>query len=74
MALSLTSRNLPHFFFREKNRIRKIREKSGYKNPGIFDQILNNIHHFGLISEAKQKFSVIFTNLSIFGIEISETK
>ena len=29
-----------HYFFPGKNRIRKIREKSGYETPGIFGQIL----------------------------------
>ena len=49
MVKILTSLNLPHSFFPGKNRIRKIREKSGYKNPGIFDKILVNTHRNGLI-------------------------
>ena len=63
MAESLTSHKSALSFFPDKNRIRKIREKSGYEIPGIFDQTLVNIHRNGLISVGKQKNSVIFTNL-----------
>ena len=35
MAQSLTPRKSSQFFYREKNRIRKIREKSGYEIPNI---------------------------------------
>ena len=40
---------------REKIRIRKIQEKSQYKNPGIFEQILVISDRNGLICEEKQK-------------------
>ena len=52
VALSLTLPKLAHKKIQGKNRIRKIREKSGYKNPGIFDQILVNIHRNGFIFDA----------------------
>ena len=38
-----------------KNRIWKIREKSGYKNPSIFGQILDILGRNGLICEEKLK-------------------
>ena len=40
MALSLTLPKLAHKKIPGKNRIRKIREKSGFEIPAIFDQIL----------------------------------
>ena len=48
---NLTSPKLPHHFFPGKNRIRKIREKSGTLIPDIFDRILLNAHRKGLIYE-----------------------
>ena len=71
MALDLTSPKLPHDFFPGKNRIRKIREKSGYEIPGYFNQILVNVHRNSLIFEIKQKYFEIFTKFSIFKIETS---
>ena len=55
MGKNLTSRKSAHSFFPGKNRIRKIREKSGYKNPDIFDQILVTLDRNGLICEEKPK-------------------
>ena len=54
MGKSLTSRKSAHSFFPGKNRIRKIREKSGCKNPGNFDQILVTLDRNGLICEENQ--------------------
>ena len=71
MGKNLTSPKLPHDFFQGKNRIRKIREKSGYEIPGYFNQILVNVQRNRLIFEIKQKYFEIFPKLSIFKIEIS---
>ena len=40
MVNSLTSRKSAHCFFPGKNRIRKIREKSGYEISNILGEIL----------------------------------
>ena len=67
MGKSLTSRKSAHSFFPGKNRIRKIREKSGYKNPGIFDQILVNIHKTCYIYEThKMAKSLTSPNLPTY--------
>ena len=47
LAKSLTLHKSAHYFFPGKNRIRKIREKSGYEIPGIFGQILLFEHTLG---------------------------
>ena len=47
MGKNLTSRKSAHSFVPGKNRIRKIREKSGYEIPGIFGQILLFEHTLG---------------------------
>ena len=51
MGKSLTSRKSAHSFFPGKNRIRKIREKSGYKIFDILEQILFYEHTKMLIYE-----------------------
>ena len=61
-------------FISGKNRIRKIREKSGFENPGIFDQIFVTVHRNGLIYEVKQRFFEFFINFDVFKIAISSTK
>ena len=44
MGKSLTSHKSAHYFFLGKNRIQKIREKSGFNILSIFDQILVTVH------------------------------
>ena len=73
MVKNLTSRNLPHFLFREKNRIRKFREKSRYQIPNIFGQILR-------MDSIKYRYMLrygisfeIFTNCGTFKYKISMT-
>ena len=74
MALSLTSHKSPQEKNPGKNRIRKIREKSGYKNQGIFDQILVTVYKNGQIFEEQSFFLEIFTNFDVFKIAISPSK
>ena len=74
MVKILTSLNLPHSFFLGKNRIQKIREKSGSKISGIFDQILVIIYKNGQIFEKQRNFFEIFTNFAVFKIVISQSK
>ena len=74
MVKILTSLNLPHSFFPGKNRIRKIREKSGSEISGIFDQILVIIYKNGQIFEKQQNFFEIFTNFAVYKIVISQSK
>ena len=54
MALNLTLHNLAHEFFPGKNRIRKIREKSGYEILAISDKILLYEHTKMLVYEKWQ--------------------
>ena len=70
MASSLTVRN----FFPGKNRIRKIREKSGYEILAISDQILLYEHTKMLFYEKMLKFFENFNNFDVFEIAISPTK
>ena len=74
MGKSLTSRKSAHSFVPGKNRIRKIREKSGSEKPDIFDQILVNVHRNELIYEVQQRFFGIFNKFDVFKIAISPTK
>ena len=71
MVKILTSLNLPHSFFPGKNRIRKIREKSGSEISGIFDQILVIIYKNGQIFEKQRNFFEIFTNFAVYKTVIS---
>ena len=71
MATEIRTRKYVHWKIPEKNRIRKIREKSGYKIHEIFDQILVIAHRKGLIYEMKPKYFEIFTELINFKIEFS---
>ena len=70
MAESLTLRKSAHCFFPGKNRIRKIREKSGSVISGIFDQILVTVYENGQIFEEQRFFLEIFTNFDVFKIAI----
>ena len=74
MVKILTSLNLPHSFFPGKNRIRKIREKSGSVISGIFDQILVTVYENGQIFEEQRFFLEIFTNFDVSKIAISPSK
>ena len=74
MGKSLTSRKSTHSFVPGKNRIRKIREKSGSENQDIFDQILVNVHSNELIYEVQPRFFGIFNKFDVFKILISPTK
>ena len=80
MVKNLTSRNLPHFLFREKNRIRKFREKSRYQIPNFFGQILrmNSIKYhymvrYGILFEIFTKFST-FVNKIYMSIGMNSYK
>ena len=74
MALSLTLPKLAHKKIPGKNRIRKIREKSGSVISGIFDQILVTVYENGQIFEEQRFFLEIFTNFDVFKIAISPSK
>ena len=74
MVKILTLHNLAHYFFPGKNRIRKIREKSGSVISGIFDQILVTVYENGQIFEEQRFFLEIFTNFDVFKIAISPSK
>ena len=74
MSKSLTSRKSAHSFVPGKNRIRKIREKSGSVISGIFDQILVTVYENGQIFEEQRFFFEIFTNFDVFKIAISPSK
>ena len=74
MGKSLTSRKSAHSFVPGKNRIRKIREKSGSEKPDIFDQILVNVHRNELIYEVQPRFFGNFNKFDVFKIAISPTK
>ena len=71
MAYSLTLRMSAHCFFPGKNRIRKIREKSGYEISYICGQILRLDSIIVRYKEKCRSFFVIFTNFVIFNINIS---
>ena len=72
MVKSLTSHKSAHYFFPGKNRIRKIREKSGYQIPRIFGQILLFDHSKWMIYKSSKFFFVIFNNFEVFKIVISQ--
>ena len=74
MALSLTLHKLAQQKNPGKNRIRKIREKSGSVISGIFDQILFTVYKNGQIFEEQRFFLEIFTNFDVFKIAISPSK
>ena len=74
MALSLTLHKLAQQKILGKNRIRKIREKSGSVISGIFDQILVTVYKNGQIFEEQRFFLEIFTNFDVFKIAISPSK
>ena len=74
MALSLTSRKSPQEKNPGKNRIRKIREKSGSVISGIFDQILVTVYKNRQIFEEQSFFLEICTNFDVFKIAISLSK
>ena len=70
----LTLHKLAHYFFPGKNRIRKIREKSGYEILAISDQILLYEHTKMLFYEKMLIFFENFNNFDDFEIAISPTK
>ena len=70
MAEGLTLRNSAHYFFPGKNRIRKIREKSGYEIPWIFGQKLLFDHSKWMYMNNSKFFFVIFNNYDVFEIAI----
>ena len=74
LVKKLTSLKLSHCFFRGKNRIQKIREKSGSEISGTFDQILVTVYKNGQIFEEQRFFLEIFTNFDVFEIAISPSK
>ena len=55
LAKSWTFPKSPQTKIPGKNRIRKIQEKSGYKIPGIFEQILLFEHTIGMIHKGEPK-------------------
>ena len=73
MALSLTLPKLAHTKISGKNRIRKIREKSGFKKLAIFYQILRMEYIKNSFMVKLRSFFAIFANLDNFEIEISES-
>ena len=73
MGKSLTSRKSAHSFVPGKNRIRKIREKSGFENPAIFDQILRMEYIKYSFMVKLGSFFAIFANFDFFETEISES-
>ena len=70
LTKSLTLHKSAHYFFPGKNRIRKIREKSGYEIPGIFGQILLFEHTLECYMNQRKIFFVIFNNFDVFKIAI----
>ena len=72
MAKGLTLHKSAHCFFPGKNRIRKIREKSGYEISYICGQILRLDSIIVCFIEKCRSFFAIFTNLVIFNINISK--
>ena len=74
MAPSLTSRKSPQEKNPGKNRIRKIREKSGSVISGIFDQILVTVYENGQIFEEQRFFLENFTNFDVSKVAISPSK
>ena len=73
MSLNLTLHKLAQQKNPGKNRIRKIREKSRYKIPAIFEQILRNeCLKYDFLAKHRS-FLVIFTNFDIFKSEISKS-
>ena len=72
MAKSLTSSKSPQEKFPGKNRIRKIREKSGYEISDIWGHILRmDSIKYCFITKSKS-FFVILANFDIFHIKISK--
>ena len=71
MVEGLTLHKSAHCFFPGKNRIRKIREKSGYEISYICGQILRLDSIIVRYKEKCRSFFVIFTNFVIFNINIS---
>ena len=74
MVNSLSSHKSAHNFFPGKNRIRKIREKSGSVISGIFDQILVTVYENGQIFEEQRFFLENFTNFDVSKVAISPSK
>ena len=72
MVNSLTSHKSAHYFFPGKNRIRKIRGKSGYEISYICDQILRLDSIIYCFKQKCRIFFVIFTNFVISDIKIFE--
>ena len=72
MVEGLTLHKSAHCFFPGKNRIRKIREKSGYEISYICGQILRLDSIIVCFIEKCGSFFAIFTNLVIFNINISK--
>ena len=70
MGKSLTSRKSAHSFVPVKNRIRKIREKSGFEIPAIFDQILRMEYLKYSFMVKLGSFFAIFADFDIFKIAI----
>ena len=64
---------LAQLFFPGKNRIRKIREKSGFEIPAIFDQILRMEYIKYSFMVKLGSFFAIFANFDFFETEISES-
>ena len=70
MAKSWTVCNLLQFIFPGKNRIRKIRKKSGYQIPIIFGEILRmDTTNYCFMAKCGF-FLVIFTNFDFFDMTI----
>ena len=74
MGKSSTSPKLAHHFFPGKNRIRKIREKSGFKILAIFDQILRMEYIKYSFMVKLGSFYAIFGDFDIFKITICWVK
>ena len=73
MALSLTLPKLAQEKIPGKNQIWKIREKSGFKIPAIFDQILRMEYIKYSFMVKLGSFFAIFANFDIFETEISQS-
>ena len=73
MALNLTVSKSLQTKIPGKNQIRKIREKSGFEIPAIFDQILRMEYLKYSFMVKLGSFFAIFANFDIFETEISES-
>ena len=73
MVKGLTLRKSAHCFFPGKNRIRKIREKSGYEISYFCDQILILESVMNCFIKKCRFFLVIFTNFAIIDIKTFES-